>query len=67
MTEYKVIKIDNYAREAIPDKSVREHLSEVEAECVCEWYRAMRYPDGDDWYVVAKQNYVLWRGMEEFV
>lgn len=66
---YKVVRTDNFARETVAEHAEFENLNGVEAECLCEIMRAQEADDPNSpyWYVVARQDYRLWRGMEELV
>lgn len=64
---WKVIKTDNYARETVAERLVAETSCEASAKRLCEFLRNSPERDDTAWYIVKPGDYVLWRGMEEFV
>lgn len=63
----KIVEIDNYDRETVPDRLVAENVGNGdEANIMCEalnnFMRAR-----DKYFVVKPDDYKLWRGVEEFI
>ena len=65
--QYKVVQTDNYDRETRAEVLVQEHMTLEDAKALCERLRNAEDRSDDNWYKVSRQEYVLWRGMAEFV
>lgn len=62
----KVVLVDNFNREHIEDKLLKEELTDAEAESLAQEYNSS-HPSNWDYYAVAKPDeYKLWRGVAEF-
>lgn len=65
---FKIVRIDNYARETVAEKLVAENIAnETEAKLMCEALQSYPCRSHNDWFCVKPADYVLWRGMEELV
>jgi hypothetical protein len=64
---YKVVRVDNYARDTVADKIVAERLDASDAAVICEQKQVDAQRGGDDWYVIKDQDARLWGGWAEFV
>lgn len=64
----KIVRTDNYARETVAEGLVAENIRWGD-EARIMLLALQRSPTrGDsDWYKLVADDYVLWRGMEEFV
>ena len=64
---YLVVKCDNYDRESVAERLIAECLTKATAERVCFFLQECPDRYEADWYKVKNSDYVLWRGMEEFI
>jgi hypothetical protein len=62
----KVILVDNYARDHIPDKLLASFLTKEDAELLANNYND-ESRDDELWAVVVEDNHKLSRGMEDLV
>lgn len=63
----KVILVDNYDREGIPDQLYLSNLSMEDARAKAKEYNDS-YDDDYPWFARAvEDNHRLWRGIEELV
>lgn len=64
----KIISKDNFAREAVADVLVAENVPPFYAPFIAEFLQG-KYggEQASRYYEAVDDNYVLWRGMEEFV
>jgi len=66
----KVIAIDMFGRESVADKLIYLHVHPWLANYYVanlNYTTSIWYPWSEDHYVVVKDNYPLWRGMEELI
>lgn len=65
---FKVIRVDNFARETEAERLIVGCLLEDQANQVCELLRSFRDgPEDPNWYTVVPQDKKLWRGMADLV
>lgn len=65
---WKIVAVDNFARETVADHLVAEHFRSLEeVERCCAILQSLVLTNDPEWFRVKTQDYVLWRGMAEFV
>lgn len=60
----KVINIDNFDRDCIPDKLVCENCNEYYANRIAELLNETTDPNGEDYFVVKHDDYKLKKSYE---
>lgn len=64
----KIIRTSNYNIESEAERVVAENIAyEAEAATMCDALNASPKRSNHDWFRVVKDDYILWRGMEELV
>lgn len=63
----KIVEIDNFARDSVAEKVVAENLTYDEAQIKLEELTSSPTRPYDKWYMVATDEYKLWRGLEELI
>jgi hypothetical protein len=64
----KIIWKDGYDRENRAERLVAENIrNDEEAKVMLEALQETCKRDESNWYLLKKDDYVLWRGMVEFV
>ncbi|PKA40424.1 hypothetical protein CWR43_27985 [Rhizobium sullae] len=64
----KIISKDNFASENVADSLVAENVHEYYAKEIAEFLQKKHGGDNASrYYEAVGDDYVLWRGMEEFV
>lgn len=56
----KVILTDNYDRETVSDKLIKDNLTQEEAETLATEMNAGVWEDGPDYYKAVEDSYELW-------
>jgi hypothetical protein len=65
---WKVVGVDNFARETVADKLVAENFNNKNfAELLASVLNSKSGPNPSIYYDVKPGDYRLWSGMEEFV
>lgn len=63
----KVVLVDNFDRENIPDQLLKDEITEEEANELADEYNRC-HQGSYDWYARAvADDYRLWRGIEELI
>lgn len=64
----KIVRVDNFARETVADSLVAVGITNAsEAETMVTALQASCDPSGPIWYQLKPDDYMLSRGMEDFV
>lgn len=63
----KIIIVDNYDREGVADVLVAEKVDPYWGEKMVDTMNYNRTDYDDKYFKLVKDNYDLWRGMEELV
>lgn len=63
----KIVGVDNYGRESVADILVAENVPMHFAKDILEFLNKDVSDNSAVWYRIVKDDYKLWRGMEELV
>ncbi len=64
----KIVCCDNFGRENRAEKLVASNITDkVLAEILVSALQDYPLKSDQDWYKLVEDDYVLWRGMEEFI
>jgi hypothetical protein len=64
----KIIRVDNFAREHIADQLIAENVNEYYGSQIVDFLNdTFSGEHSSDFYRLVKDDYILWRGMEELV
>lgn len=63
----KVILVDNFNREYIEDKLLKDNLTDREADDMANDYNSKRTSNWDWFARAVPDDYKLWRGIEEII
>ena len=64
---WKVIAVDNFARETVADVLIEEMITKERAEELVDKLNATVHENSSYWHQVVKQDYILSRGMLDFM
>lgn len=64
---FKIIAVDNYARESVADSLVCENVTETYGNTIVELMNADLSRPDNNWYKLVPMDHKLWRGMEELI
>lgn len=58
----KVVAVDNYARDTVSDKLIKENVSEEEGKAICKEHNDKLNDTGSErWYILKADNYELYK------
>ncbi len=63
----KIIGMDAYDREHVAHVLVAENVNSAYIDAMVDVLNATKAPHTELYYLAVKDDFVLWRGMEEFV
>ncbi|MCR4362054.1 hypothetical protein NUG13_12015 [Bacillus subtilis] len=63
----KIILVDNFNREEVADNLIAENVNEFWGKRIVDALNDKEHEDSDNYFRLVKDDYVLWRGMDELV
>ncbi len=67
MKTLKIICVDNYGREHVPEVLIADNVSEYWAYRIAEVLNDSVKSDGDEYFKSVPDDHKLWHGIEELV